>query len=307
MKRWIGTFVPWIVALAILYFLFRRVPIDEAFDAMQHANLLLLLPASFAAILFWWLLDAKNMSYVFMRFNQVFPYREALAVRAVSYLLAAINWNVGTGGILLYLKRFRKVGLVDSMSALSVYYFADVCVLCLLTIGAVWSQPTSAVLEYTADAALIILLLTFGAYGLLLAAWPRWSWLQRIRRWRLLGGLREASFRDFATVALVRGFHFAGFGVFLWIGMLSFHAPISWSAAMAAAPLVLIAGALPITPAGLGTQQAAIVYFLRGHAGAAELLAFGLLVPVISIVGRLPLSLFYLPYFRKLRIATEQD
>ena len=72
----------------------------------------------------------------------------------------------------------------------------------------------------------------------------------------------------------------------------------------AATPIVLMAGGLPITPAGLGTQQALLVLFLAPWAPEAKLLAFGFVFPIAILLVRLPLGLLYLSDLRALRAAS---
>jgi len=72
---------------------------------------------------------------------------------------------------------------------------------------------------------------------------------------------------------------------------------------MAATPGILLAGAIPITPAGLGTQQAAMVYFFSSYGSKAAILAFGLTFPVALVLSRCLLGLLYLRDLRKLRRA----
>ncbi|MEO2166949.1 MAG: hypothetical protein ABGY42_02310 [bacterium] len=65
-------------------------------------------------------------------------------------------------------------------------------------------------------------------------------------------------------------------------------------------PLILLAGALPITPGGLGTQAAAMLYLWSGTGDRAAILAFGLILPVALTGTRVLLGLPYLAEFRRL-------
>jgi uncharacterized membrane protein YbhN (UPF0104 family) len=60
-------------------------------------------------------------------------------------------------------------------------------------------------------------------------------------------------------------------------------------------------GTLPITPAGLGTQAAAMLFFWSEYGGKAEILAFGLVFPVALTLSRCLVGLFYLGDLRALR------
>ena len=69
----------------------------------------------------------------------------------------------------------------------------------------------------------------------------------------------------------------------------------------AAAPAILAAGAIPITPAGLGTQQAAMLFFFAPYGDPAAILAFGLTFPVTLTLARCLLGLRYLRDLRAMR------
>jgi uncharacterized membrane protein YbhN (UPF0104 family) len=68
-----------------------------------------------------------------------------------------------------------------------------------------------------------------------------------------------------------------------------------------------MAGALPITPAGLGTQQAAMLFFFAPYGDDASILAFGLTFPVVLLVLRAALGLPYLKDLAKLRASLDQE
>ena len=80
-----------------------------------------------------------------------------------------------------------------------------------------------------------------------------------------------------------------------------------------AAPLLgvnergLAAAVLPITPAGLGTQQATMLYFFARHGNEAAVLAFGLAFPVAVTLGRCLLGLRYLGTLAHLRASTRPE
>ena len=68
-------------------------------------------------------------------------------------------------------------------------------------------------------------------------------------------------------------------------------------------------GGLPISPAGLGTQQATMLYFFGTRFGGTEseaaIIAFGFSFPVVLTVGRGLVGAFYLREFAAARSSTE--
>jgi uncharacterized membrane protein YbhN (UPF0104 family) len=63
----------------------------------------------------------------------------------------------------------------------------------------------------------------------------------------------------------------------------------------------LAVAGIPITPAGLGTQQAAMLYFFSSYGSEAAILAFALAFPVALTLARMPLGLLYIRDLAALR------
>jgi uncharacterized membrane protein YbhN (UPF0104 family) len=71
-------------------------------------------------------------------------------------------------------------------------------------------------------------------------------------------------------------------------------------------PIVVIAQALPISPAGLGTAQAAFAYFFQGFANGAtvdertaKLVAFGIVHFVYCVAASLLVGIICLPIAKR--------
>jgi uncharacterized membrane protein YbhN (UPF0104 family) len=123
----------------------------------------------------------------------------------------------------------------------------------------------------------------------------------RLRGAGLFATYRAATVRDLALLVAVRACYFGGFVLFFWFGTQAFHTAVPLAFAMAATPIILVVAALPITPAGLGTQQAAMLYLFEPFGTEAAILAFSLAYPVALIVARLPLGMLYIRDLAALR------
>ena len=91
-----------------------------------------------------------------------------------------------------------------------------------------------------------------------------------------------------------------------WLAMLAWGIPVPFGVAATVMPAVVIAGVLPISPAGLGTIQAALVYFFSDYAAgataddrAALVLAFSIVHFVYAMLGQLAVGLVCLPLARR--------
>ena len=300
---WFKRVAPWAITAAIFYYLFNNVPISEAWEAARSARLELFLPVMLAAVVFWFLIDSRAFAFLFTRFNAELPWAEARSLRGMTYLLTPINWNLGTAAVILHLRSSKKIGALDSTSSMAFYQMIDGTVLACYAAVGVALLPVSPETTSLRNFAVGFVLFQGLTLFVLMSSQPQWSWLTRIRNFGLFRSHQEAIPRDVAVLFLMKGFYFSVFiGVF-WLGSQSFGIDLPLKLAIAATPAILLAGSLPITPAGLGTQQASMLYFFSPYGDEASILAFGLVFPVALILFRSLLGLRYLKDLPKLREA----
>ena len=307
MPRWLRQLLPWLVATAILGFLLTQVPIGDAWEATRAARLEIFFPMVLFCVTAWFLLDSFAFSYLFSRFNAPLSWAEARALRGTTYLLTPINWNLGTAGIVLHLRRSKQIGAVDSSSTMLFYMVIDTLVLSALALIGLWLLPVSAETRTLRDGTLVLVLGVAGFLALFLAPLPGWAWLERLRGIGLFRTHGLASVRDVGLLLGLRSVYFAGFAALFWVGCEAFGVSLPLELVAASTPPILASAVLPITPAGLGTQQATMLYFFARHGNEAAVLAFGLAFPVAVTLGRCLLGLRYLGTLRKLRTTTAPE
>ena len=294
---------PWAVATGILYTLFREVPIVEAWAAARAARLELFLPVMLAAVLLWFVIDSAAFAFLFSRFNARLSWTEARSLRGVTYLATPVNWNLGTAAVILHLRTSKQIGALDSTSTMFFYQTVDGMILAGCVLLGVMLLPESPETISLRNIALCFEALQIVILVILMNAQPEWRWLERIRCLGIFRTHRGATLRDLGFLFAIKGLYFAVFVGMFWFGTLSFGIELPLVLAIAATPAVLMAGAIPITPAGLGTQQAAMLYFFSPYGAEAAILAFGLTFPVALILFRCLIGLRYLSDLPKLRRA----
>ena len=297
---------PWVIATAVLYFLFSRVPLAEAWSAARAANLGLFLPAMMVAVLLWFLIDSAAFAFLFTRFNAKLHWSEARSLRGTTYLVTPINWNLGTAAVILHLRSSKQIGALDSTSTMVLYQMVDGFVLgSLAALGLILLPSTPETLSLR-NIALGFVVIQFASLVFLVAEVPRGEWIEKIRGLGIFRSHRAAAFRDIAVLTLMKGLYFSVFVGIYWLGCQAFAVDVPLVLAAAATPVIMMAGALPITPAGLGTQQAAMVFFYSPYGDEASILAFGLTFPVVLILLRALLGLPYLKDLSTLRKAMSE-
>jgi len=312
-SRWSKSFsalkrmAPWVVAIVILYFLFTRVPLADAWSAARAANLGLFLPLMSGAVILWFLIDSAAFAFLFTRFNAKLDWAEARSLRGMTYLLTPINWNLGTAAVILHLRTSKEISALESTSTMVLYQMIDGLVLASFAALGLLLLPSSLESDSLRNVAVGFVMFQLMSLAVLVGGWLRWPWVERIRGLGLFRSHRAAVWRDIVTLTLMKIVYFAVFVGIFWLGCQSFDVAVPLRLAAAATPVILMAGALPITPAGLGTQQAAMLFFFAPYGDDASILAFGLTFPVVLLLLRAVLGLPYLKDLSKLRATLKRE
>ena len=293
--------LPWVGAVGIIGWIFWHVPFAEVIEAARGADLGTFFLVMGLGVVGWFLLDSLAYAYVITRFNAPLSWAEARALRGVTYIVAAINWNIGTASVVLYLRRLKQIPVLESTSSVFLYTSFDALVLVTLAFfGASIFGESPEILQVQRGAGV-----AFGAIlvtlTMLMSSKPGWGWLARARTWPIFVAFRRARPRDFAVLLAIRLTYFAGFVTVFTLGARAFGVELPRLLAVASVPLVLMAGALPIAPAGLGTQAATMLFFWSDHGSQAQIVAFGLLFPIVITLARVFLGLPYLRQLKDLR------
>ena len=287
--------LPWIVASAILTGIFVLVPMREAWHALRLARSGILIPLVPGSVLAWFLIESGIYAHAFSRFNTPVSFREARSLRGSSYLWAPLHHGLGKAAILLRLRSLYGVPLLESTSTMALCQTIDGIALAGLTalgLGLLSSSADfgPASIASCATAAGLLAYLVFLGH-----ARPGSRLLGRFRGLTLHRAHRSARFRDLAIILLGRMACHLVFVMVLYLGTRSFGIDLPLPVALAAAPLIEAIRALPITPAGLGTQQATMLFLFRDFGPEASIVAFGLCLPMATLGARCLLGLFYLP------------
>lgn len=291
-RPWLRNSLQWGMGLFVLWLLFRSVPFDETLAAARHADVTLLVVVTAVTSVVWFWIDSAAISYLITRFHVPFSQREARSIRALSYLVAMVNWNLGSGAIMLHLRRSKEVPLTNSLATILFYNSLDgFILLAMAAIGLAMSAHGGS------GAMIGVAIALAGLVGLVVglrADRPQWEVIDRVRGSLAVRTIRASTVRDFAIVGSARLVYFLIFVFYFWAALRAFAVAVPPLHLMGAVPLILLAAVLPVTPAGLGTQQAAMVYLLRAFGDEANILAFGLLFPVSFMIARALLALIYL-------------
>ncbi len=278
---------PWLVSFAILAFLFARVPREALFTSLKSGPLLPL--AAYTAMQVFLVLAADAyataVSLAVVGFRQRFS--PIFLARGATYILGILNYALGQGALGFYLQRsgvpaMRAAGIMAFLMVVNLGVILFVASFALLTGGyPERAQINLSPLGYGLPGGLALYL------GIIALA-PQW-----LRNYRLLAPLLEAGLKGHYRAAAARLPHVLLLVITYWGALRLWGIQVPLAQGVAMVSLVLLIGALPVTPAGLGTSQAALVFLFSPYvplpgpeARAAAVLAFGLAYYFLGIVGQ---------------------
>lgn len=309
MSRLALSALPFVGAAAILALLFRRIPPERLIEALAGADLgrfvLALLPVSIVYVL----LDTAVLRAVLRWFHPPgLSYREALAVRAVDYLVSLWNGRASQAAMVGALGRRFRHGGDDAQEGRGGYLecagtilFLDLCQRAHLLL---WAAAGAIALGSRAPER-VPLAAGVGLAGLALLILFLRGRLRGLSppRWRLLRSLCAATAPRYLAVLGLKAPQLLVAAVGHHVALGAFGLEIPVLTLLATLPIIFLAGALPIAVARVGTSQAAWLLFHAGAAGAslgasageAALLAYSLSAHLAFLLLNAAMSAPFLP------------
>jgi hypothetical protein len=257
MRKHLGRAAAWLVTGGLLFFLFRKIPFATVVAA-THAAAPWTIPACVASIFAIYLADSFAIWKTFGWFLAKFSFAEVLVLRGATYLLAAINYNVGQGAIVYFVHRARGVPVLRGVA--TILLIMGVNVLALLVLASVGLAVAPEV-PHAIAVVVVVAYAGLAVYALVVAVKPRWLVTRP-----LFDVLLSAGVAGHGRALAVRVPHIASLVVFQTALLRAFGVDVPVVQAIAALPIVFFISVLPISVQGLGTTQAAMVFFFARYA-----------------------------------------
>lgn len=303
-KRW----WPWLAGAAIVAIVAARIPVDAFRAALTkgpHATLAIVDLAITVTVLFT---DSLSTWIGLIAARMRRPLRDVFLVRGATYLLFLLNYAVGQGGFGYYLYRTGTPPL--RATGVTLFLIGTNLAMLLLCTTAAFSVHGFGAENATMWWTLVAGCIAFGVYLVVIAL--RWNVLARRE---LLAPLFDAGLRGHALALAGRLPHITVIVIGHWWAMVAWGIPVPFWTGIMLLPGVVIASVLPISPAGLGTAQAALVYFFQAYAvgataddRAANMFAFGIVHFVYGVLASLLVGLVCAPLAKRISaLATPAD
>jgi len=290
---------PWLVGIAIIAFIATRIPIDTFRDAMTRGPHLQLLAVSLVLITAVLCTDSVSTWIGLIALGMRRPFPKVLAVRGATYVLFLVNYALGQGGFGYYLHK-SGVSALRAVGATLFLIGTNLATLLLVT-SAAWLLRGSA-MHVNLGTTLLACCIAFAVYMLIVVARPGF-----LAEREALAPLFETRVRGYALAMVGRLPHTFVIVVGHWIAIRTWGIPVPFEVGITLMPAVAIISVLPISPAGLGTAQAAMVYFFADYApGAtadgrtAAVLAFGVVYFVYGVVASMVVGLACTPFAKRI-------
>jgi hypothetical protein len=257
MRKRLGRAAAWLITAALLFFLFRKTSFADIAAALRGAAPWTV-PAAVASMIAIYVADSFAIWKTFDWFLAPLSFGEVAVVRGATYLLAAINYNVGQGAIVYFVHRARGVPVLRGVA--TILLIMGVNVLALLALASVGLAVAPDV-PHSVPIVVGVAWAGLAVYALFVALKPRWLASRPI-----FDVLLSAGLSGHARALAVRAPHIAALLAFQTSMLHAFGVAVPIGQAIAALPIVFFIAVLPISVQGLGTTQAALVFFFARYA-----------------------------------------
>ncbi len=265
----LGTFFkkifPWIVAVLIFAYLFNKYPPQNIWNSLKTINIWGFVLTALTYFILMYLLDTYVILKILKHFGHEGTYREILPARGLTYLLMVVNYAASQLSFAVYQNRRHGMPISEMLGIFGIVIVIDLMILATLafitTFFTVWPFELGGM-----NIGQFVRIFTMAIYAGFFLNWLFWrgtfgkvSFLEKLRTKDFFSILSRAGLGDYLSVGLWR----LPVHVFIMVGMYfaikPFNASVPFVSILANIPLVFFIGALPLSPGGLGTTNAAMV------------------------------------------------
>ena len=290
-KKWLQRGVPVVVSIGSISWLLGSIDSATLIGALNWRVTAVLVPSLlvYGALSLW--IEAASILTLVDRPPPGFGLWVSARIKSASYLLGIVNYALGGIALTVLLRKRAGTGVGRSASIVLLITAVDAIVLLILaTLSGVDAGDDAPALR-----AGIVAVAGLGFFGgmALIRAPGSLGPLERIRNFAVFDAVRTTSLRRIGRLAALRIAFSVLFIALARVVFFGFDIEIGAAQLIFGMMIVAVVSALPIAVAGLGTGQAATLYFFRGTASPGELLALSLVWSAGMILLRASMGLFF--------------
>lgn len=294
--------VPAVVTALTLGWVAYSFDMRKVTDSLTWRVMAVMLPTLFAYGAATLVLESRSLLAVIAKPAPGFDAWTAARIKCASYLLAIVNYVLGSAALSVLLRRRAGLGLGEAAGVVLLVSMTDLIV--VLGFGA-----TAAALQTQAGGptvrAGIVALAGIGFFGglVLLRAPHSLGPLERLRSLSVFEALRHTPARRLAELFALRIIFSICFIGVAGATFYAFAIPIETSRLVVGTMILAIVGAIPWAVAGLGPSQMATVVVFEGVAEPEALIALSLALAAGLITLRAAMGVLFSREFSREALA----
>jgi hypothetical protein len=288
--------IPLAISGALIAWLFWRVPPAAVLRAAEELNWVLLIPATIAMVVCLYVWDAACLPVIYGITHHPWSYARSLQLRGLSYLGAALHYELGQGIVAWMAAKTQNTSVVRMLARCVILMYHDVVVLLALGLFGSWMSNDSRVVPLRPWLAIALA----AAAAIAVVVWAVPTLAQRF--WsRAESVVAEWSIKRSLMLIPMRVIYFGILVVYAAAALAICHVPADRHVVLSTVPLVMLADGLP-SVSGLGTRETALQLLLQPDR-AEMLLALSLVWSAGLILGRAGIGLALLWWNPSLGVA----
>jgi hypothetical protein len=305
-RSWLRTLWPWAVGTAIVVLIATHVPLAKFRASLQQGPHIALAATELVTAIIVLFTDSLSTWIGLLALRIRWPLGKTTAIRGATYILTLANYALGQGGFGYYL--YRDGQPAKRAVGATLFLLGTTLATLLSFTFAVWIIANAHGANEQMWWTLVGTMIAFGLYLVVIVA--RVKFLASVPA---LAPLFDAGLRGHAIAIAGRLPHVIVIVFAHWVALRVWGIPVPLEAAAVFMPAVALAATLPISPAGLGTIQAALVFFFAHYAAGstpdertATMLGFGVAHFVYGVISTALVGLACIPFARRTGVLTKE-
>lgn len=231
-------------------------------------------------------------------FDHRFSWVESKIIRGASYLIMVVDYTLGLGSVVYFFNSSKKIPILRGTAIMIYYnYINQFALLALGLIGYLFLDFSFPWLD---KGMLICLAITVGSIIIIaLLKHSKHKLIMKVHQSGIMEAFVESPVRVYAKNIIYRVIYYFSYVLFFFIAIKAFDIHIPFNVLVAYVPLILLVISIPVSPFGLGTSQATMLYLFKDYGSQPQILAFSLVYSLTVLLLRALLGAYY--YWRMMR------
>ncbi len=296
--------LPWLGTVLLLGYLGYTTDLDTVADALADVSIPAILLVALAGTLATFFTDTWCVKLAFSKFVLPVTYREALPIKATSYFLNILNYNVALVGMAFYLQRSKNAPFWKSLGSMFFLNVMDIVALCvMLGAGLLVNWGSDTLEPATLTVAWLIVVGGLSGFTVVVGMLKldlRIPIISKVMKLEILEPLAKLDLVTTVTFVALRVFFLSQYLFSQYLFLLLFGIDIPLERLFVYLPLLTFIQIVPISISGLGTTQIVMRHFYTRYVAAATAHA-GAIVDAFStsaifgfMIFRIVLAYFFL-------------